>query len=800
MRKKYLSALLCGTLMLSGVSMPVFGMESTPAAVSNSDIIHEGTIGSAKWVINSSGDLIIGPGEFTNIDDNYQWPWREFLGSVQHIDGRRSFKLSGSASGIFSCRDVSDHTVESVDLSGWDTSEVLNFESAFAYMSSLSQAELDTLDTSAAVSMEAMFDSCSSLEELNIQSWDVSNVAKMNDMFLGCSSLTKLDLSTWNTRSAEDLGYMFACCEALEELDISQMNASSANVDNCFMFANGLKTIRYSQNAKEMLKSLPVSYGWYQNSTGPYTIQELPDLSTPKAARLIQPVHQGTIGTAKWTMSSDGVLTIGEGQFEKTDSSYVWPWTSFRYEITEIDGSAPFKAIGSLSNIFHFHEDPSWFGTPPLLTKIDLSGWDTSDVTDMSFMFDDCSYVTDLNISSFDTSSVNSMRCMFEGVSSLKELDLRHFNTSNVTDMFRMFSGDRRLQSLHLESFETSKVHDMGMMFYRCENLTELNIESFDTSSVRQMQLMFEMCRGLTSLNLSGWDVSNVEDLYSIFEGCSKLKELDIRNWDTSAADVSNAFYDCSSLGQIAYGGRTQNLIEALSETSEGLWFQDGSGPYALSELPAVGENDYTEIVWMRTLKFIGDSVFEDLDSEYELSAEEVTPSFSLRHQGKLLKKDVDYTIEYLNNDSAGIATILCRGMGKYYGEIRTTFTIVDPSAPTPVSPSNIYGLNEEYEWTGSPICPSIDVIVDGKQMYEGIDYTVSYLNNIDPGNGEIYIRGYGDLDGAVSISFRIHKNEEPILTSIREADVSGVDPVYTYSGQRICPEPVVRLGGGCTF
>ena len=68
------------------------------------------------------------------------------------------------------------------------------------------------------------------------------------------------------------------------------------------------------------------------------------------------------------------------------------------------------------------------------LSDIDLSGFDTSKVTNMGLMFEGCSSLTTLDLSGFDTSNVTgSMGSMFEGCSRLTTLDLSGFDTSNVT-------------------------------------------------------------------------------------------------------------------------------------------------------------------------------------------------------------------------------------------------------------------------------------------------------------------------------------------------------------------------------
>ena len=66
------------------------------------------------------------------------------------------------------------------------------------------------------------------------------------------------------------------------------------------------------------------------------------------------------------------------------------------------------------------------------------------------------------------------MGYMFFKCSGLTSLDLSHFNTQNVTYMQSMFSQCSGLTSLDLSHFNTRKVSDMSEMFYGCSALTTI--------------------------------------------------------------------------------------------------------------------------------------------------------------------------------------------------------------------------------------------------------------------------------------------------------------------------------------
>ena len=183
------------------------------------------------------------------------------------------------------------------------------------------------------------------------------------------------------------------------------------------------------------------------------------------------------------------------------------------------------------------------------ILEIDLSNFDTSEVTNMGGMFYGMSNLTTLNVSHFDTSKVTDMSLMFHGMRDLSALNLSSFNTSQVTDMHNMFYGTSNLTTLNVSNFDTSKVTDMGMMFYGMRDLTSLNLSNFDTSKVTLMYNMFYGMSNLTTLNVSHFDTSKVTNMGFMFYGIPNLTSLDLSNFDTSkTTKMSFMFYGMRKL------------------------------------------------------------------------------------------------------------------------------------------------------------------------------------------------------------------------------------------------------------
>ena len=216
------------------------------------------------------------------------------------------------------------------------------------------------------------------------------------------------------------------------------------------------------------------------------------------------------------------------------------------------------------------------------LATIDLSGWDTSNVTDMSNMFSYCSSLTSLDVSNFNTGKVTNMSNMFQDCSLLTSLDVSNFNTGKVTDMSRMFYNCSSLTNLDVSSFNTSKVnsyYSFSYMFSFCSSLKTLDLSNFDFSNTYaspynglvelfsgcksletitfpstvtfknsgiSLNSMFSFCSSLTSLDLSGWDTSNVQYMNDMFNYCSKLSNLTLgNNWASNSGISSFSLSSC---------------------------------------------------------------------------------------------------------------------------------------------------------------------------------------------------------------------------------------------------------------
>ena len=142
------------------------------------------------------------------------------------------------------------------------------------------------------------------------------------------------------------------------------------------------------------------------------------------------------------------------------------------------------------------------------------------------------------------------MCSMFNSCKELKTINLSGFDTQNVEDMSKMFNLCKSLESLDLSNFNTLKVTLMDNMFNQCLQLTSLDLSNFDTQKVTKMNNMFFYCTGLKTVDISNFNTQAVKNMDSMFGYCTNLATIYVgENFvTTNASSSNNMFYNCQLL------------------------------------------------------------------------------------------------------------------------------------------------------------------------------------------------------------------------------------------------------------
>ena len=165
--------------------------------------------------------------------------------------------------------------------------------------------------------------------------------------------------------------------------------------------------------------------------------------------------------------------------------------------------------------------------------------------------------------------SINYCKCMFIGCTDITEIDVSNFDSSEVTNMASMFRGCPKLSFINFSNFNTSKVSEMGSMFRESQELSSLDLSSFDTSNVISMGAMFHQCIKLTSLNLSSFNMEKVTNMDSMFSGCTNLKYINFKNFNENINLHANTIFENVPENLlVCLNNNSRIILEKLEEMS----------------------------------------------------------------------------------------------------------------------------------------------------------------------------------------------------------------------------------------
>ena len=146
---------------------------------------------------------------------------------------------------------------------------------------------------------------------------------------------------------------------------------------------------------------------------------------------------------------------------------------------------------------------------------------------------------------SFSTFTPTTLKKFFSGLTYLETIQgLEYLNTTNVTDMSYMFSNCMFIQRINATKIKTEKVTNMEGMFQSCKTLTSLDLSNFNTGKVTNMKGMFRNSDKLEAIIASNKFVTNaVTASDDMFKGCKALYG-DIECTPDKAADKTYAKID----------------------------------------------------------------------------------------------------------------------------------------------------------------------------------------------------------------------------------------------------------------
>ena len=304
-----------------------------------------------------------------------------------------------------------EHVTSIQGLGYLNTSEVRKMNNMFNGCMNLSSIDLSNFDTDLVTTMEHMFQDCSSVTSLNLSRFDTHKVNNMQQMFQRCMNLTTIFVAPnkWSTSGVTSSSDMFLGCTKLigsmgTAYNTSYVNKAYARIDGGtsnpgYFTAEGSEAWAYEAYAvytEEGERTLTFYYDTQKNS------------------------RTGSIYSMNTGDNYPGWSGMNRVVFDPSFADYR-PTTTY-----------------------------SWFLNSSLLSIEGIEYLNTSEVTNMAFMFNNC---------------IGQYFLM-------KTLDLSHFNTAKVTNMQAMFANNSHLTTILVgDGWTTAAVTNSPNMFYGCTQL-----------------------------------------------------------------------------------------------------------------------------------------------------------------------------------------------------------------------------------------------------------------------------------------------------------------------------------------
>lgn len=375
-----------------------------------------------------------------------------------------------------------------------------NSNSLFAGLTNLQTLDVSGLDTSNVTNMSYMFYKLTSVSGIDIRNFDTTNVTTMNSMFKEANP-AYINLPSINTVKKTgtitmNIEYMFADMgKRLQELDLSKMTFdSSKNTDFDYIFRGG------------------------STSKG-----RIVDLYLPK----VLPKYSSVL-----CFDLSGQLGLKRIFYAGSESD----WSSYKITLPD-DVTVIYNHTGGLNKVSADGQNgvtTDWYKSYQYgldkknkrLVLLSYTGSSVSSLTVPAYTnISGVVYTTVLNNGELSTGLWENTK------SSLTSLVVSPGTevSQNGTNLFKNLEN---LKTLTISGLDTADVTNMSGFFYNCNKLQSLDLRDFDTSNVRVMEYMFGKCSALTSLDFTGFNTSKVTNYQYMFQNAgTSMQNLDLRSF-----------------------------------------------------------------------------------------------------------------------------------------------------------------------------------------------------------------------------------------------------------------------------
>ena len=405
-------------------------------------------------------------GEGSVVTENEQaWDSYYWVQDCQHVK-TIVFDESFKDAGVYTLSDgrldqyiFGQELTSVVGLGNINLNGVTSLKFMFYDCPNLTSIDLSGLDLSGITDMSYMFDGCTSLQNITLdENFTTENVTNMSRMLANGCTPAVIDAIThhegFTTANVTNMSGMFQNNYGISGLNLEMFNtANVTDMSNMFNGCSSLETI----------------------TVGPDWTTEAVTSSTNMFLGCTAIV--GGDGTAFSSSHVDAayahidVATANPGYL--TGVKYP-PYVVF----DDVSGVMAFYAdgkqtekVGTMYNLPEAQTNPEWMSGDIIIRKVVFDpSFITVRPTSLFCWFNGKTSLEEIEgLENLITSKVTNMQSLFQNCQSLTTLDLSTFDTQNVTDMYCMFWGCRNLQHIYVGSgWTTEGVRNGVGMFNEC--------------------------------------------------------------------------------------------------------------------------------------------------------------------------------------------------------------------------------------------------------------------------------------------------------------------------------------------
>ena len=400
---------------------------------------------------------------------------------------------------------------------------------------------------------------------LNETSMGGSHIKDMSSMFQGCPYLTEINLHNISTGPLENIASMFKHLPYVQKITLPSVFNTAAVTDFSSFLSDSTKltTLENSDkiklnsaiNTSHMFYNLPLldlkdfiehiesenitdaSYMFYRTKSS----QNITIPTTFKTHNIsnMQSMFNGfrTPSLDISNMQFDSVTTMEEMLSGITIDSNEISLDDYNYSAKQIiwpTGTINAPNLTSLRGLYKGHH---------YLTQAIFPKLNTTVLTDLSFIFSNfTNSLTKLDLTGLDTSHVETVESMFAGT---------HFTLDVPTKI----------------SFDTSNVHNMHNMFYYAKSSDGLlDLSDLNVSNVTDMSNLV-YCTWIVTVDLTGWDTRNVTNMAEMFRDSNYLKTIYVSESfvTTNVTKSDGIFHSSYGISFVGGNGTTSNGSEDIT-------------------------------------------------------------------------------------------------------------------------------------------------------------------------------------------------------------------------------------------